>query len=97
MPPPDAYFHPLGFNLRQFEDMIRNNPFNYMTGRDYFNLTNGGANNTDNSRQFAVNVENINITTRRDDPAAVADATQDGLNAAALRLIDRHMAGVYNV
>lgn len=95
--PPVKNPPPLTFNLRQFEDMIRNNPFNYMTGRDYFNLTNGGASNTDNSRQFAVNVENINITTRRDDPAAVADATQDGLNAAALRLIDRHMAGVYNV
>ena len=85
----------MSFNIRQFEDTIRGNPFNYMTGHYYFNLTNDGG-NTDNSRQYAVNVENINITTR-DDPQAVANGAQDGIMAAGLRLIDQRFAGRFNV
>ena len=79
--------------LRQFENMIRSNPFNFMGGRDYFDFTNGGGGNADN-RQYAVNVENINITTR-DDPQSVANAAQDGLSVATLRLLDRDRASVY--
>lgn len=76
--------------------MIRTTPFNFMGGRDYYNFVNGGNAPGADNRQYAVNVENINITTR-DDPQSVASAAQDGLAVAALRMIDRHTAGVYAV
>lgn len=71
-------------------------PLGFMGGRDFFNLSHGGDLGNADNRQLAVNVENINITTR-DDPQSMAGAAKDGLWAAGLELIDRSRSSVYKV
>ena len=82
--------------LKEQEAMIRRNPFNFFSGRDWFNMTNPGSAGDTNNSQLAVTVENINITTR-DDPQSMANATQDGIMAAGLRLVDASTAMPYQI